>query len=132
MVHARFSCGITKTARKSTHSCKVASLTSPAEGLSNISKYTGHLTDFACYDDNPRNQGLVGVDRACINKTLHMAPIEAVKAGEVRRACRPIYRTTSPWICCIQCTSHICAEMCRRSVMLKPRTSLNVGWYTLQ
>ncbi|GFT47266.1 uncharacterized protein TNCV_3748771 [Trichonephila clavipes] len=49
---------------------KVAGLTSPAEGMSNISKYPGHLPDFACYDGNPRNQGLVGVDGACVNKTL--------------------------------------------------------------
>ncbi|GFT53538.1 uncharacterized protein TNCV_3324981 [Trichonephila clavipes] len=51
-------------------------LTPPAEGLSNISKYPGHLSDIACYDNNPRNQGLVRVDGACVNKTLHMAPEE--------------------------------------------------------
>ncbi|GFT72555.1 hypothetical protein TNCV_974111 [Trichonephila clavipes] len=36
-----------------------------------------------------------------------------------------VYLTTpsnpSPWICCIKCTSHICVEMCRRSVMLEPQ-----------
>ncbi|GFV94271.1 hypothetical protein TNCV_2267251, partial [Trichonephila clavipes] len=32
--------------------------------MSNISKYTGHLQDFACYDGNSRNQGLIGVDGA--------------------------------------------------------------------
>ncbi|GFW96775.1 uncharacterized protein TNCV_2848311 [Trichonephila clavipes] len=115
---------------------KDAGLTPPAEGMSNISKYPGHLPDFACYDGNPRNQGLVGVYVACVNKTLHMAPEEQVLAGEVRRACRPIYRTIppnpSPWICCIQCPSHICAEMCRRSTMLDPHTSIYVGWNTLQ
>ncbi|GFW61503.1 uncharacterized protein TNCV_347511 [Trichonephila clavipes] len=58
---------------------KDAGLTSPAEGLSNISKYPRHLPDIACYDDgNPSNQGLVGVDGACINKTLHMALEEEV------------------------------------------------------
>ncbi|GFY02073.1 hypothetical protein TNCV_5099341 [Trichonephila clavipes] len=45
--------------------------TPQAEGMSNISKYPGHLPDFACYDDNPRNQGLVGVDGACVNKTSY-------------------------------------------------------------
>ncbi|GFV92762.1 uncharacterized protein TNCV_1376121 [Trichonephila clavipes] len=55
---------------------KDAGLTPLAEGMSNISKYPGHLP--ACYDDNPRNQGLVGVDGACVNKTLHMAPEEDV------------------------------------------------------
>ncbi|GFU63064.1 hypothetical protein TNCV_4123061 [Trichonephila clavipes] len=47
----------------------------------------------------------------------------------------PVYRSTpsniSRWICCIQSTSHICAEMCRRSVMLEPHTSLYLGWNTL-
>ncbi|GFV24668.1 uncharacterized protein TNCV_3339841 [Trichonephila clavipes] len=115
---------------------KDAGLTPPAEGMSNISKYPGHLPDFAYSDGNPRNQG--GVNETCVNKTtLHMAPEEEVWAGEVRRACWPIYRTTppnpSPWICCyMQWTSHICAEMCRRSVLLEPHTSLYVGWNTLQ
>ncbi|GFV63366.1 uncharacterized protein TNCV_3286081 [Trichonephila clavipes] len=57
---------------------KDAGLTPPAEGMSNTSKYPGHLPDIACYDGNPRNQGLVGVDGACVNKTLHMAPEEEV------------------------------------------------------
>ncbi|GFW62615.1 uncharacterized protein TNCV_1886621 [Trichonephila clavipes] len=48
---------------------KDAGLTPPAKGISNISKYSGHLPDFVCC--NPRNQGLVGVDGACVNKTLH-------------------------------------------------------------
>ncbi|GFU96400.1 hypothetical protein TNCV_89761 [Trichonephila clavipes] len=34
----------------------------------------GHLPDITSYDDNHRYQGLVGVDRGCVNKTLHMAP----------------------------------------------------------
>ncbi|GFX06391.1 uncharacterized protein TNCV_2939191 [Trichonephila clavipes] len=59
-------------------SSKDAGLTPPAEGMWNISKYSGHLPDFACNDGNPRNQGLVGVDGACVNKTLHMAPEEEV------------------------------------------------------
>ncbi|GFW98897.1 uncharacterized protein TNCV_4655241 [Trichonephila clavipes] len=50
---------------------KDADLTPPAEGLSKISKYPGHLPDIACYNGNPHNLGLVGVDGACINKTLH-------------------------------------------------------------
>ncbi|GFX85731.1 hypothetical protein TNCV_2471331 [Trichonephila clavipes] len=37
---------------------------------------------------------LAGVDGACVNKTLHRTPEEEVLAGEVRRACRPSYRTT--------------------------------------
>ncbi|GFW20547.1 transposable element Tc1 transposase [Trichonephila clavipes] len=53
---------------------KDAGLTPPAERMSNITKYPGHLPDFACFDGNPRNQGLVGVDGACVNKTLCMAP----------------------------------------------------------
>ncbi|GFV28277.1 hypothetical protein TNCV_2714031 [Trichonephila clavipes] len=36
----------------------------------------------------------------------------------------PVYRSTFQ--------SHICAEMCRRSVMLEPHTSLYLGWNTLQ
>ncbi|GFV06505.1 potassium voltage-gated channel subfamily KQT member 5 [Trichonephila clavipes] len=31
-----------------------------------------------CYDGNPRNQGLVGVDGACVIRTLHMAPCQEV------------------------------------------------------
>ncbi|GFV34162.1 uncharacterized protein TNCV_5046961 [Trichonephila clavipes] len=50
---------------------KDAGLTPPVEGLSNISKYSGHLLDIASYDDNPRNQGLVGVDGACVNMTSY-------------------------------------------------------------
>ncbi|GFT12523.1 uncharacterized protein TNCV_5093301 [Trichonephila clavipes] len=59
-------------------SSKDACLTPSAEGMSNISKYPEHLLDFACYDGIPCNQGLVGVDGACVNKTLHMAPEEEV------------------------------------------------------
>ncbi|GFX29072.1 uncharacterized protein TNCV_2072231 [Trichonephila clavipes] len=115
---------------------KDAGLQPPVEGLSNFSKYPWHLPDITCYYGNRRNQGLVGVNGACVNKALHMVPEEEVYAGEVRRACRPIYWTTpsnpSPWICCIQCIPHICAEMCRCSVMLEPHTSLYVGWNTFQ
>ncbi|GFW00483.1 hypothetical protein TNCV_693221 [Trichonephila clavipes] len=53
--------------------------------MSNFSKYPGHLPDFACYDGNLRNQGLVGVNGACLNMTLHMAPEEKVCAGEMQR-----------------------------------------------
>ncbi|GFU95695.1 hypothetical protein TNCV_2923261 [Trichonephila clavipes] len=67
--------------------------------MSNISKYTGHLPVFACYDGNPRNQGLVGVDGACVNKTLHMAPEEKSRqersgehAGQFTGPPRPIHR----------------------------------------
>ncbi|GFX00377.1 uncharacterized protein TNCV_1273711 [Trichonephila clavipes] len=62
---------------------KNAGLTPPAEGLSNISKYPGHLPDITCYNGNPRNQGLIGVDGTCVNKTLHMTPEKEVYAGEV-------------------------------------------------
>ncbi|GFX01470.1 uncharacterized protein TNCV_1864441 [Trichonephila clavipes] len=67
--------------------------------MSNISKYPGHLPDFACYDGNPRNQGLVGVDGACVNKTLHMAPEEEVYAGEVsyKRDFGDEPRNFEPW-----------------------------------
>ncbi|GFX00067.1 hypothetical protein TNCV_3080631 [Trichonephila clavipes] len=34
--------------------------------------------DIACYDGNPRNPGFVGVNGACVNKTLLMAPEEEV------------------------------------------------------
>ncbi|GFV87915.1 uncharacterized protein TNCV_781961 [Trichonephila clavipes] len=49
------------------HTSKNASLTPLVKRLSNISKYSGHLPDIACYDGNPGNQGLVGVDGPCIN-----------------------------------------------------------------
>ncbi|GFW37213.1 uncharacterized protein TNCV_5021111 [Trichonephila clavipes] len=75
MVHARFSCGT--TARKIAHQQRY-SLTPSVEGLSNITKYPGCLPDIAFYDGNPRNQGLVGVKGACVNKTLHMSPEEEV------------------------------------------------------
>lgn len=46
-----------------------------------------------------------------------------------------IYRTTpsnpSPWICCIQCISHIHAEMCKHSFILEPQTSFLVGFQPL-
>ncbi|GFW58983.1 uncharacterized protein TNCV_2830891 [Trichonephila clavipes] len=64
---------------------KNTGLTPPVKGRSNIIKYPRHLPDIACYDGNPRNQGLVGVDEACVNKTLHMAPEEEVlqeRSGE--------------------------------------------------
>ncbi|GFY18196.1 uncharacterized protein TNCV_2046021 [Trichonephila clavipes] len=113
---------------------KDADLTPPAEGLSNISKYPGHLPDFTCYDGNPRNQGLVGVDGACVNKTSYGPRGRSLgrrsQASVVSNLPDP--PNPSPWICCVQCTWHICAEMCRRSVMLEPHTSLYVGWNTLQ
>ncbi|GFW62377.1 uncharacterized protein TNCV_290511 [Trichonephila clavipes] len=37
---------------------KDACITPPAEGMSNISKYSGHLLDFTCYDGNPRTSAL--------------------------------------------------------------------------
>ncbi|GFU52052.1 uncharacterized protein TNCV_3224781 [Trichonephila clavipes] len=57
---------------------KDVGLTPAAEGMSNIGKYPGHLPVFSCYDGNPRSQGLVRVDGACVNKTLHMVPEEEV------------------------------------------------------
>ncbi|GFW74684.1 uncharacterized protein TNCV_962591 [Trichonephila clavipes] len=57
---------------------KDVGLTPSEEELSNISKYPVHLPDIACYDGSPRNQGLVGIDGACVNKTLHVAPEEEV------------------------------------------------------
>ncbi|GFX05601.1 hypothetical protein TNCV_3435051 [Trichonephila clavipes] len=48
------------------------------EGLSNISKSPGHPPNIACYDGNPCNQALVGVDGNCVNKSLHMAPEEEI------------------------------------------------------
>ncbi|PRD27628.1 UNVERIFIED_CONTAM: hypothetical protein NCL1_34808 [Trichonephila clavipes] len=57
---------------------KDAGLTPSAERMSNIRKYNAHLPDITCYDGSPRNQGLVEVDGACVNKTLHMAPEEEV------------------------------------------------------
>ncbi|GFV14765.1 hypothetical protein TNCV_3959751 [Trichonephila clavipes] len=46
---------------------KNAGLPLPIEGLSNIRKYPGHLPDITYKDDNPLNQGLFGVDGACVN-----------------------------------------------------------------
>ncbi|GFW62064.1 uncharacterized protein TNCV_1684951 [Trichonephila clavipes] len=57
---------------------KDTGLTPPGEGLSNISKYPGRVPDITCYDGNSHNQGIVGVDGACVNKTLHMGPEEEV------------------------------------------------------
>ena len=87
--------------------------TMEAEGVSNISEYAGHLLDIVCYDGNLRNQVLVGIDGAFVNKTLHAFPEE-----EVRRAIRPLDHTTSTssnpstGICCIQSISHIHPEIC--------------------
>ncbi|GFX89161.1 hypothetical protein TNCV_20571 [Trichonephila clavipes] len=50
---------------------KDACLTPPAEGMSNISKYLVHLPETVCYDGIPRNQGLVGVDGACLSSDLN-------------------------------------------------------------
>ncbi|GFV72379.1 uncharacterized protein TNCV_638411 [Trichonephila clavipes] len=61
---------------------KDAGLTLQVERMSNISKYPRHLSDLACYDGNPHNQGLVGVDGACVNKILHMTPEVEFYAGE--------------------------------------------------
>ncbi|GFX53390.1 uncharacterized protein TNCV_2946291 [Trichonephila clavipes] len=58
---------------KNAPTSKDAGLTPATERMWNISKYPRHLLDFACYDGNPRNQDLVGVDGACVNQTLHMA-----------------------------------------------------------
>ncbi|GFV61387.1 uncharacterized protein TNCV_446031 [Trichonephila clavipes] len=57
---------------------KDAGLTPPADGLSNISKYPGHLPDIACYYGNPRNQDLVGVHGSCVNKTIQKALVKEV------------------------------------------------------
>ncbi|GFY35115.1 uncharacterized protein TNCV_5044901 [Trichonephila clavipes] len=77
----------------------LAGLTPPAVGLSNISKYPGHLPDIACYDGYPRNQGLVGVDGACVNKILHMAQTKKSRqersgefADQFTAPPRPIHR----------------------------------------
>ncbi|GFV52166.1 hypothetical protein TNCV_5070871 [Trichonephila clavipes] len=48
---------------------KMQTSNSPVEGLSNINKYPGNLSDIVCYDGDSRNQGLVGDDWACVNKT---------------------------------------------------------------
>ncbi|GFX04817.1 uncharacterized protein TNCV_2248001 [Trichonephila clavipes] len=50
---------------------KDAGLTPTAEGLSNIRIYPGILPDSACYDRNPPNQSLIGVDGTCVNKTSY-------------------------------------------------------------
>ncbi|GFV30388.1 uncharacterized protein TNCV_98631 [Trichonephila clavipes] len=75
---------------------KDAGLTPKAEGQSNISKYPGHLPDIACYDSIPRKQGLVGVDGACVNKTLHWKMSRQDRlgehAGQFTRPLRPIHR----------------------------------------
>ncbi|GFU56778.1 uncharacterized protein TNCV_4041801 [Trichonephila clavipes] len=57
---------------------KNVGLTPTPEGLSNISKFAGYLPDIAYYDGNPRYQGLVEVNAAYVNKTLHMALEEDV------------------------------------------------------
>ncbi|GFU53526.1 uncharacterized protein TNCV_3169551 [Trichonephila clavipes] len=78
---------------------KDAGLTPPVEGLSNISKYPGHLSDIVCYDGNPRNQGLAGVDGDC--KTRLFIWPQRKKSGQERSGKRagqftgppcPIYR----------------------------------------
>ncbi|GFX15464.1 hypothetical protein TNCV_3303931 [Trichonephila clavipes] len=107
--------------------------------MSKISKHRGHLLDFACHDGNPRNQGLVGVDGACVNKTLYMAPEEEVRhersgehAGQFTGPPRPIHRPgyavsnvlrISPLKCAgaPSCWNHIRAFMlagtlCRRTL----------------
>ncbi|GFU13762.1 uncharacterized protein TNCV_939761 [Trichonephila clavipes] len=61
---------------------KDAGLTPPVEGLSNVSKYSEHLPDIACYDGNPRNQGLIGVDGTCTKKDSSYCPRE--RSLEVR------------------------------------------------
>ena len=50
-----------------------AGFTSMAKWAANIREYPGHLSNIACYDGNPRNQILIGVDWICVNKTLLMA-----------------------------------------------------------
>ncbi|GFU09671.1 uncharacterized protein TNCV_5027171 [Trichonephila clavipes] len=66
---------------------KDAGLTSPAERMSNISKYPGHLPDFNCYDGNPRNQGLVGIDGACVR--LFICPPKGRNLGRKGQASAP-------------------------------------------
>ncbi|GFY18444.1 uncharacterized protein TNCV_2396721 [Trichonephila clavipes] len=54
--------------------CKDTDLTPKAEGISNINKYPGHLRDIACYDGNPRSQGLVGSRRGLRKKDSSYGP----------------------------------------------------------
>ncbi|GFX19781.1 uncharacterized protein TNCV_2076881 [Trichonephila clavipes] len=131
-------------------------VTPPAEGMSNISKYPGHLPDFACNDGNPRNQGLVGVDGACLNKTLHMAPQRKKSrqersgepAGQFTRPPHPIHcpgyavsnALHTSALKCPSCWNHIRAFMlagtlCCRTlhpyIQLAPYSQILV-YYTLQ
>ncbi|GFT11133.1 transposable element Tcb1 transposase [Trichonephila clavipes] len=67
-----------QTLLKRTPTSKGTGLTLPAEGLQNNNKYSGHLLEISYFDGNPLNQDLIGVDEACVNKTLHMVPEEEV------------------------------------------------------
>ena len=42
-----------------------ASLTPQAEVVAKVRVNSGYFPDIACYNDTPRNQVLIGVDRAC-------------------------------------------------------------------
>ncbi|GFT54983.1 uncharacterized protein TNCV_2325031 [Trichonephila clavipes] len=53
---------------------KDAGLTPPAEDCRTSENTSPPSPDTTCYDGNPRNQDLVGVNGACVNKTLHKAP----------------------------------------------------------
>ncbi|GFS89399.1 hypothetical protein TNCV_1809341 [Trichonephila clavipes] len=108
---------------------KDAGLTPPAEGVSNISKYPGHLPEFACYDVNPhwRRRGLRKQDSSYgpRGKSLGRRGQASVPANLLDHPAQSIALD-------MQYPMHICAEMCRRSVMLESHTSLYVGWNTLQ
>ncbi|GFU75153.1 uncharacterized protein TNCV_2055961 [Trichonephila clavipes] len=71
---------------------KDAGLTLPADGKLNIGKYLGHLPDFACYDSNPRNQGLVRVGGACYATSAHKGRSveEYLESEDIRRNARPV------------------------------------------
>ena len=51
-----------------------------------LREYAGYILNIACYDGNRRNQVIIRVDGACVNKTLQMAPEDEIYTGEIRRA----------------------------------------------
>ena len=51
--------------------------------MSNVRVNSGYFPEIDCYGDNPHNQVLIGVDVACENKTLRIAPDYEIFQGQV-------------------------------------------------
>ncbi|GFU62078.1 hypothetical protein TNCV_4892961 [Trichonephila clavipes] len=120
-----------KICSKEHPSSKNAGLTPPAEGLSNISKYTGASPAYRLLPRQSSQPGPHQSQRGLHKLDYSYGPRDR-SLGWRGQASVPANLPDHRFQSIPQCTSHICAEMCCGSIMLEPHTSLYGGWNTLQ